>query len=167
MKKKYIPFGTSILLYGALFIVVLTISIIILITSFSTLKVILFPIISLICLYFFLSPVIMYQIDVSDNILSMKKDFGIFKEDRIQSACKVDLNEVVSYKVVLSERDSEGRPYSSGSGKKKYIEFVMKGLDETGGEVKKRLFVSNYSSSQLFKILKYIKERSGIDISNE
>ena len=161
MKKTIFPFGKYILIYGALFLAVIGVSIYVFTRSDNTwIRYVVLALLIAISGYFFLSPVFIYQIKIIDSTISMKNDFGLFQEDRIQKATTVELKEVKEYKVILSEKNSNGEPYKDKTSKKKYIEFIM------NDDSIKRLYVSQLSNSQLYMILKYIKDVAGLDITN-
>ncbi len=163
MNKKYHPFGKNQLMYGIFFILVIALMTFVFIKTQDTLRIILVCVLFLIVAYYFISPILIYSVKIKGNKISMKKDFGIFKEDRIQKKTEADLTEVKEYMVIMSDRDSEGQPYQQRAPKKKYIELIMN--DDT----KKRFYVSNMSDKQLKKIISDIKEITGKDIktSNE
>lgn len=162
MKKKVIPFGKSVIGYGILFIIIFGVSLYLIIKGNKDWwRYAILTLLILISLYFFLSPVIMYIVYINGDTLSMKKDFGIFAEDRIQYAETVDLKQVKVYKIVLSGKNSRSETYPSKPQKKKYIEFEMQ-----DGAVK-RLYVSTLLDKQIVFILNYIKQITGFDAAIE
>lgn len=164
MKKRIVPLGKSILIYSALFLVLIGVSIFILLSNFTIFRLIILLILDIISLYYFIVPLVCYQIRVDNDTLSMRKDFGIFKEDRIQHEVSVDLKNIKSYKLVLSYKDSIGQAYSTRVSKRKYIEFNM--ISEKEEDIK-RLYISCLHNKQILKLLEYIKTQSNIEISNE
>ena len=165
-KKTIIPFGTMIIIYGAVFLVVLGLAAYFITSAalkdtLEVWRVVVFGLIILVIAYFFISPLIMYSIKIRDKVISMKKDFGIFPEDRIQSKQDVNLEEINAYRLIKSEKNSDGEPYKGKVSKKTYVEFDM------NDGSKKRLFVSNLGNKQLLKFIDLIKELSGVEISNQ
>ena len=162
MKKTYLPFGKFIIIYGSVFLVALALLFVFIFKDGSThLQIILLSVLSVLVGYYFISPIIIYSVKINGSVISIKKDFGIFKEDRIQKKTDVDLADIKEYKVIMSDRDSEGVAYASKATKKMYIEFVM------NDDSKKRIFVSNMSKKQLKGIQSNIKEITSKEPSQE
>ena len=161
-KKTIIPLGLFIFIYFLVFLVILALSLyFILKRDLQVFAYILLVILNLVMIYYFLTPIIFYTIRIKDSIIKMNNDFGIFKEDRIQHKVDIDLKEVKEFRVILSDRDSNGDPYKAKVQKRKYIEFFMK--DDT----KKRVYVSYLNNKQLHKLVSIITEISNVEISNE
>ena len=161
-KKTIIPLGLFIFIYFLVFLVILALSLyFILKRDLQVFAYILLVILNLVMIYYFLTPIIFYTIRIKDSIIKMNNDFGFFKEDRIQHKVDIDLKEVKEFRVILSDRDSNGDPYKAKVQKRKYIEFFMK--DDT----KKRVYVSYLNNKQLHKLVSIITEISNVEISNE
>ena len=88
----------------------------------------------------------------------MIKDYGIFKEDRVQDKITINLEEVVEFKVILSDSNSSGVKQKSAGKKNKFIEFSMK------DESKKRIFVSNMNKKQLLNIVNRIENTTNLEL---
>ena len=163
MKKTYLPFGTFIKIYGAIFLIVLGLFLYFILREggATPLQIVFLSILVLLVGYYFVSPMIIYIVKIKDKEISIKKDFGLFREDRIQSKVNLNLDDVKEYKVILSDRDSEGKAYASKAQKKMYIEFIL------NDESKRRIFVSNMSKNQLKKILSDINSITGLEATTE
>ena len=163
MKKTYLPLGRNILVYGIVFLVAVGLFLFFMLKEGgpTPLQIVLLSILVLIVGYYFISPMLIYKVSIKDNTISINKDFGLFKEDRIQAKTVVELKEVASYRVILSDRNSSGVAYQAKAPKKMFIEFILK------SDEKKRIFVSNMSKKQLKSILSNIKEITGIEKSTE
>ena len=167
MKKKILPLGLSTLIYGIVCVLILGLSLFITLKQFEEgvepqiWRIIVVWILFLFVLYMFIAPVIMYTISIKDNLISMKKDFGIFEEDRIQYKEEVNLSEVKEFKIILSDKNSKGEPYKSRVSKRKFILFVM------NDQLEKRLYVSNLNKKQLVNLVNYIKEKTSLELTLE
>ena len=161
LTKTLVPIGVSIIIYGVLLLVISAITIFVAIKSPDWWRLLIVGLIDAAALFFFITPLISYIVYIKQDKVSMKKDFGLFQEDRVQSAQTVELKDVVKYRVILSEKNSLNEPYSSKTAKKKYIEFEMVGQSQ------RRLYVSMLSKKQLVKVLKYIREVTNLEISND
>lgn len=161
LKKTIVPFGISVLIYGIIFLVVAGIATFVIISNPEWWRILIVSLLAALAFVFFLLPFINYRVFIRENKISMKKDFGIFSEDRIQTAQTVELENVISYKVILSERNSDNEPYSGRTAKKKYIEFTL------ADNSKRRLYVSVLAKKQLVNILKYIREVTNLELTNE
>jgi len=163
MKKTYLPFGKYIIIYGSVFLVALALFFVFMFKEGgpTPLQIVLLSILVVLVGYYFISPIIIYSVKIKDGVISIKKDFGLFKEDRIQKKTQVELKDIKSYKVIMSDRDSEGIAYQAKAQKKMYIEFIM------NDDSKKRIFVSNMSKKQVKSILSNIKEITNKEISTE
>lgn len=169
MKKRIIPLGLNTLIYGIVFLAITGLTVYITINQFSP-KVVLqwwrlaiVWVLFLAVAYLFVSQALMYIIKIDDNLISMKKDFGLFEEDRVQYKETVDLKEVKEYKVILSDKNSKGEPYKTKVSKKRFILFTLN--DEEGTE--KRLFIQYLNKKQALALLNYIKEKTGLDVVTE
>jgi len=163
MKKKYlIPMGTIMLLYLIIFIVVLAGSITALIKmDLGTVQIIVICLLNILILYYLVSPIFFYGISIDNEKVSIKSDFSIFKEDRVQKAVSVNYGDIKEYKVILSDRDSEGNAYKGKTQKKKYIEFVL------NDGSKKRIYVSMHNNKQILLVLNTVKEKTNLDVITE
>ena len=161
-KKTFIPFCVSTILYGVGALAAIALLVYILVSeNRDALRLIIGSLLLLILLYSFVSPIIMYRMKFDGEALSMNKDFGIFKEDRVQYKEKVELKNIKEYKVILSDRNSKGEAYKTKAPKKKYIEFIM------NDGSKKRLYVSLYFKKQILKVLSLVKDITGIDVTTQ
>ena len=169
MKKRIIPLGISTLIYGIVFLAITGLSIYITIKQLSPdvelqwWRLVIVWVLFLAVGYLFISSTFMYVVRINDNLISMKKDFGLFEEDRVQSAETVDLTQVKEYKVILSDKNSKGEPYKTKVAKRRFILFTLN--DEEGTE--KRLFIHYLNKKQALNLLNYIKEKTGLDVVTE
>ena len=168
MKKRIFPLGTFIIIYLVAARAVLGFGIFITINQLSSengqiWRIIIIWVLFLLIVFFAVSPIIMYQVKINDNVISMSKDFGLFEEDRVQSAVSIDLKNVKEYKVILSTKNSKGEPYKSKVSPRKFIAFTMNDENETV----ERIFVHNMNKKQILKLLSYIEEVTGKEVSNE
>ncbi len=163
MKKTYLPFGRNIIIYGIVFLVALGLFLFFMLKDGgpTPLQIVLLSVLVLIVGYYFISPMLIYKVKIKNDTISINKDFGLFKEDRIQNKVDVNLKDIKSYRVILSDRNSEGVAYQAKAPKKMFIEFIL------SDEEKKRIFVSNMSKGQIKSILSNIKEITGLDKSTE
>ncbi|MCR5565080.1 MAG: hypothetical protein K6F59_04750 [Gammaproteobacteria bacterium] len=169
MKKRIIPLGISTLIYGIVFLAIAGLSIFITIQQCSPKvelqwwRLVIVWVLFLAVAYLFVSSTLMYVIRIDNNLISMKKDFGLFEEDRVQSAETVDLTTVREYKVILSDKNSKGEPYKTKVAKRRFISFTIN--DEEGTE--KRFFIHYLNNKQALALLNYIKEKTGLDAVTE
>ncbi len=164
MKKRIFPFGTFIIIYMVVALLVLGLGIFITVNQLSSengqlWRIIVIWVMFLLIAFFSISPIIMYQVKINDNVLSMGKDFGLFEEDRVQSATTIDLTNVKEYKVILSTKNSKGEPYKSKVSPRKFIAFTLK------DDSVERLFVQNMNKKQILKLLSYIEEKTGLEVT--
>ncbi len=161
LNKKIVPLGTTIIIYGVLLLVITAITVFVAVKAPDWWRLLIVGLIDLAALFFFIAPLVSYIVTIKEDKISMKKDFGLFAEDRVQSVQTVELKDVLKYRVILSEKNSDNEPYASKTAKKKYIEFDM------ANETNRRLYVSMLSKKQLVGLLKYVREVTNLEISNE
>ena len=168
MKKRIFPFGIFTIIYLIVALAVLAFGIYITISQLSSpngqiWRIIVIWVLFLIIGFLAISPIITYQVIIDGNTISMNKDFGLFEEDRVQSKTDVDLNKVKEYKLILSSKNSKGEPYKTKVNPRKFIAFTLNDENETV----QRLFVNNMNKKQIIKLLDYIKDVTGLDVTNE
>ena len=157
-KKTYFPFGLDIILYLVFSIISLGVLIFIVVKFNDPLRISIISFLFIFATYYFLKTLILYRIKFNDKEISMIKDYGIFKEDRVQDKITINLEEVVEFKVILSDSNSSGVKQKSAGKKNKFIEFSMK------DESKKRIFVSNMNKKQLLNIVNRIENITNLEL---
>ena len=160
MKKRIFPFGLTVILYSAFFLMITGVAVFIMVVYGNLTRYIILSVVLLLCLYICFYPLFAYTIQIDDDHIIMKKDNGLFKEDRIQYETDVNLKEAESCKLIKSDADSLGNKYGSKVSLKKYLEFSI-------GEEKKRIYVSLLSQKQLLKLKKYIEDKTFLKVEEE
>ena len=158
-KKTYYPFGIGIAVFLIFAAVAIGVLIFILIKYHNLARELILSVLIALTLYSFFKPFFVYRIIFNEKTIFINKDFGIFKEDRIQSKVEVNLEEVSEFKVVLTETNSDGEKIKGLTKKNKFLELIM------NDGSKKRLSVSNMNKKQLLSIVKRIEESTNKELT--
>ncbi|MBP5343254.1 hypothetical protein J6Y73_04950 [bacterium] len=160
-KKTYFPFGNDIILFGTLSIVALGVLLYIIIFSPDLVRIIIASILFSFLFYSALKPLIVYRITMTDSNISINKDYGLFKEDRIQEKENINLNDIKEFKVIYSNSTSNGTKINNLNKKFKYIEFIL------NDAATKRISVTSMNNKQILKIVNKIEELTKIEVTTK
>ncbi len=110
------------------------------------------------CLYWLIRNFFSYPIFYDEKSIWMNKDFVLIRNERIQYETTIEFDNIVSYTIEETFGNSLGRSLGR-KGMKRFLVCVGK------DEVTRRLYISVLFPSQVNRILRLLKQKTGKDIT--